>query len=107
HWLHQVSVDSKGNIYTAEVDTGKRIQKFLRYGPTGCSGTGPATVRGPMKQVPNAFFRSRQRNHLLVKTGVSSVKEFHCTRWFRLMSAPPRGKVHMATDIAHYEDLND
>ena len=23
HWLHQVSVDSKGNIYTAEVDTGK------------------------------------------------------------------------------------
>ena len=35
------------------------------------------------------------------------MKEFHCTRWFRLMSAPPRGKVHMATDIAHYEDLND
>ena len=49
HWLHQVSVDSKGNIYTAEVDTGKRIQKFLRYGSTGCSGTGPATVGGPMK----------------------------------------------------------
>jgi hypothetical protein len=42
-------VDSKGNIYTAEVDTGKRIQKFLRYGSTGCSGTGPATVGGPMK----------------------------------------------------------
>jgi DNA-binding beta-propeller fold protein YncE len=49
HWLHQVSVDSKGNIYTAEVDTGKRIQKFLRYGPTGCSGTGSATVGGPIK----------------------------------------------------------
>jgi sugar lactone lactonase YvrE len=49
HWLHQVSVDSKGNIYTAEVDTGKRIQKFLRYGPTGCSGTGRTTVGGPMK----------------------------------------------------------
>ena len=46
HWLHQVSVDSQGNIYTAEVDTGKRIQKFLRYGRTGCSGTGSPTVGG-------------------------------------------------------------
>ncbi len=47
HWLHQVSVDSKGNIYTAEVDTGKRIQKFLRYGASGCGGTGNAVVGGP------------------------------------------------------------
>ena len=49
HWLHQVSVDSKGNIYTAEVDTGKRIQKFLRYGATGCSGTGSPTVGGVLE----------------------------------------------------------
>jgi len=47
HWLHQVSVDSKGNIYTAEVDTGKRVQKFVRYGDSGCSGTGLSTV-GPI-----------------------------------------------------------
>jgi len=46
HWLHQVSVDSKGDIYTAEVDAGKRIQKFIRYGGTGCSGTGSSTVGG-------------------------------------------------------------
>ena len=46
HWLHQVSVDSNGNIYTAEVDTGKRLQKFLRYGPLGCSGTGSEVVGG-------------------------------------------------------------
>ena len=46
HWLHQVSLDSQGNIYTAEVDTGKRIQKFVRYGAMGCSGTGSATVGG-------------------------------------------------------------
>jgi DNA-binding beta-propeller fold protein YncE len=46
HWLHQVSLDSKGNIYTAEVDTGKRIQKFVRYGAAGCSGTGSVTVGG-------------------------------------------------------------
>jgi hypothetical protein len=32
HYLHQVSIDSAGNIYTAEVDSGKRLQKFLRYG---------------------------------------------------------------------------
>jgi hypothetical protein len=48
HWLHQVSLDSKGNIYTAEVDTGKRIQKFIRYGGVGCSGTGSTTVGGPI-----------------------------------------------------------
>jgi hypothetical protein len=48
HWLHQVSVDAKGNIYTAEVDTGKRIQKFARSGPLGCSGTGFDTVGGPI-----------------------------------------------------------
>ena len=46
HYLHQVSVDSKGNIYTGEVDTAKRIQKFLRYGANGCSGTGASTVGG-------------------------------------------------------------
>jgi DNA-binding beta-propeller fold protein YncE len=46
HYLHQVSVDSAGNIYTGEVDTAKRIQKFVRYGPTGCSGTGSSTVGG-------------------------------------------------------------
>jgi DNA-binding beta-propeller fold protein YncE len=46
HWLHQLSPDSRGNIYTAEVDTGKRIQKFIRYGSDMCSGTGSATVGG-------------------------------------------------------------
>jgi hypothetical protein len=47
HWLHQLGVDSQGNIYTGEVDTGMRIQKFLRDGPVGCSGSGRATVGGP------------------------------------------------------------
>jgi DNA-binding beta-propeller fold protein YncE len=28
HWVHNLVVDSRGNIYTAEVDTGKRVQKF-------------------------------------------------------------------------------
>ena len=51
HWLHQVSLDSKGNIYTAEVDTGKRIQKFQRYGETGCSGTGNKTVGGEASEL--------------------------------------------------------
>ena len=46
HWLHQVSLDSHGDIYTAEVDTGKRIQKFVRYGAVGCTGAGFTTVGG-------------------------------------------------------------
>jgi hypothetical protein len=29
HWLHQAALDSKGNFYSGEVDTGKRIQKFV------------------------------------------------------------------------------
>lgn len=29
HWIHNLARDSKGNIYTAEVDTGKRAQKFV------------------------------------------------------------------------------
>jgi len=28
HWIHAMAVDAKGNVYTAEVDNGKRIQKF-------------------------------------------------------------------------------
>ena len=29
-FLHNVAVDSKGNVYTAEVGNGKRVQKFLK-----------------------------------------------------------------------------
>ena len=29
HWLNAIATDSDGNIYTGEVETGKRIQKFL------------------------------------------------------------------------------
>ena len=28
HWVHALAVDSKGNIYTGEVDNAKRVQKF-------------------------------------------------------------------------------
>jgi hypothetical protein len=28
HWVHAMAVDKFGNVYTAEVDTGQRIQKF-------------------------------------------------------------------------------
>jgi hypothetical protein len=30
HWVHDIAIDSKGNLYTGEVDTGKRVQKFVR-----------------------------------------------------------------------------
>ena len=29
HWVHNLAVDSKGNLYTTEVDAGKRAQKFV------------------------------------------------------------------------------
>ena len=29
HWVHNVVVDSEGNFYTAEVNTGRRAQKFV------------------------------------------------------------------------------
>ena len=31
-WLHSVVVDSEGNIYTSEVSTGRRVQKFVFRG---------------------------------------------------------------------------
>ena len=30
HWVHNVAVDSEGSVYTAEVDMGKRAQRFVR-----------------------------------------------------------------------------
>jgi len=32
HWVHNIAVDSRGNIYTTEVDNAKRIQKFAYQG---------------------------------------------------------------------------
>jgi hypothetical protein len=29
HWIDAIAMDSKGNLYTGEVDTGKRVQKFV------------------------------------------------------------------------------
>ena len=45
HWVHNLAVDSKGNIYTAEVDTGKRIQKFVQRDDDG-RGRGRGRGRG-------------------------------------------------------------
>ena len=44
HWPHVVANDTDGNMYVGEVDGAARTQKFLRYGATGCSGTGSAEV---------------------------------------------------------------
>ena len=44
HWPHVVSTDSEGNLYVGEVDGASRVQKFLRYGATGCSGTGSPEI---------------------------------------------------------------
>ena len=31
-WVHNLACDSRGNIYTSEVNTGKRVQKFVKAG---------------------------------------------------------------------------
>ena len=31
-WVHNIAIDSKGNLYTAEVHNGKRLQKFNLVG---------------------------------------------------------------------------
>ncbi len=33
HWVHNLAVDSRGNIFTTEVDTGKRAQRFRLVTP--------------------------------------------------------------------------
>lgn len=30
HWVHNIAVDSQGSVYTSEVDTGKRAQRFVK-----------------------------------------------------------------------------
>lgn len=34
HWIDAIIVDSKGNVYTGEVEDGKRVQKFVLTNPT-------------------------------------------------------------------------
>lgn len=34
-WLHSVDVDSEGNVYTTEVNTGRRVQRFVMTGMSG------------------------------------------------------------------------
>lgn len=33
HWIHNIALDSKGNLFTTEVDTGKRVQRFVLQNP--------------------------------------------------------------------------
>lgn len=37
-WLHMVATDSKGIVYTGEVDSGKRVQKFVPASGRASSG---------------------------------------------------------------------
>jgi hypothetical protein len=41
HWIDAIAVDSKGNLYTGEVETGKRIQKFILTNGDGKSRPRP------------------------------------------------------------------
>lgn len=37
HWIHDIAADSQGNLYTTEVDTGMRAQKFERVSGDECA----------------------------------------------------------------------
>jgi DNA-binding beta-propeller fold protein YncE len=30
HWVHDMAIDAQGRLYAGEVDTGQRVQKFVR-----------------------------------------------------------------------------
>ena len=47
HWIDAIAIDSHGNIYTGEVDTGKRVQKFILT-----NGDGKARPRAPRVNPP-------------------------------------------------------
>lgn len=42
HWIHDIAADSQGNLYTSEVDTGMRAQRFERVEGEGCAGEAAA-----------------------------------------------------------------
>ena len=33
HWVHSLATDSQGNLYTGEVNQGRRLQKFVPVAP--------------------------------------------------------------------------
>jgi sugar lactone lactonase YvrE len=41
HWIDAIAMDSRGNIYTGEVDTGKRVQKFVLTNADGVARPRP------------------------------------------------------------------
>jgi hypothetical protein len=41
HWIDAIGMDSHGNLYTGEVDTGKRVQKFILMNGDGKSRLRP------------------------------------------------------------------
>ena len=48
HWVHDVAVDSEGNFCTAEVNQGRRAQKFV----VDHAGHTHGSSRGPARQQP-------------------------------------------------------
>lgn len=40
HWIHDIAADSQGNLYTSEVDTGMRAQRFERVEGESCESGG-------------------------------------------------------------------
>ena len=54
--VHSIAVDSKGNIYTTETYTGKRLQKFVYKGMGAVPKSGKVR-RGRLGQLEDSKFK--------------------------------------------------
>ena len=45
HWIDSIAMDSKGNLYTGEVEDGKRVQKFVPTNRGKADRPSPASDR--------------------------------------------------------------
>ena len=75
HWPHMVSTDTEGNLYVGDVDGAARVQKFLRYGATSCTGTGSADVgkytsRKQQKRMAEIRIGTASKSDLLALTEI-------------------------------------
>src|ERR1035437_10056821 len=68
---------------------------------TGCQHAPEVAIRRCLSRNPLGTSKRAMDGSLLGRLIRQSPPKCHRRRWFRLMSSVPRGKVHVATDIAH------
>ena len=101
HWVHNLAVDSKGNIYTAEVDTGKRVQKFtLKDDDRGATRTTDGRGRDKDRPRPAIGRADRHSKPCLERGRRRMAPAVVCI-------APGRRPGHPALDAGQAHDIPD